>query len=53
MFFYLEGNVVQKHDTFFVLDIQGVGFKIYTSHSTLKLWQFFQPLVQVKLLLLF
>lgn len=35
MFFYLEGNVVQKHDTFFVLDIQGVGFKIYTSHSTL------------------
>lgn len=35
MFYYLKGNPVLKQDSFLVLDIGGVGFKVYSSHTTL------------------
>ena len=35
MFFYLKGKIVRKIDNILVLDINGVGFKIYTSAFTL------------------
>ncbi len=35
MFYYLKGKAVQKMDAFLVLDIDGVGFKVFTSMYTL------------------
>lgn len=35
MFYYLKGMLTYKGDNFIVLDIAGVGFKVYTSQTTL------------------
>ena len=35
MFYYLKGTVVHTFENFAVLDIGGIGFKIYSSLSSL------------------
>jgi len=35
MFYYLKGTVTQKGENFLVLDISGIGFKVFTSNTTL------------------
>lgn len=35
MFSYITGKLVEKADSYAVLDVNGVGFKIYTSQNTL------------------
>lgn len=35
MFFYLKGTVTEKKDNFFVLDVSGIGFKVYSSFASL------------------
>ena len=36
MFFYIKGKVAFKDINFMVLDVNGVGYKIYTSYTTLE-----------------
>ena len=36
MFYYIKGNVTIKENNFLVLDVNGVGYKIYTSYTTLE-----------------
>ena len=35
MFSYISGNLAEKTQTYAVIDVHGVGFKIYTSATTL------------------
>ena len=35
MFYYLKGIISHKSENFFVLDISGIGFKVFTSQVTL------------------
>lgn len=36
MFYYIKGKVTYKDINFMVLDVNGVGYKIYTSYTTLQ-----------------
>ena len=36
MFYYIKGKVTVKENNFLVLDASGVGYKIYTSYTTLE-----------------
>ena len=36
MFYYIKGKVTYKDINFMVLDVGGVGYKIYTSYTTLE-----------------
>ncbi|MBE7029377.1 MAG: Holliday junction branch migration protein RuvA [Clostridia bacterium] len=36
MFYYIKGIVTLKENNFLVLDVSGVGYKIYTSYTTLE-----------------
>lgn len=36
MFYYIKGKVTLKENNFMVLDVSGVGYKIYTSYTTLE-----------------
>lgn len=35
MYYYIKGTLVQKSDNYLVVDVNGVGYCIYTSHTSL------------------